>query len=165
MKIGIALLICVGGVGAGALPAQAFPVDPCDVWVDCTPPPPPPPSGPAYNLQGVIQNEGSEVHPDGYLHGRRAKIRGYSRLATWGNDRVDADYINVRCFAYDALGGYRTDYDSENGGALVDVSFVSNYVTGSTPAARTITVSCTHHATKNGVTYETTSSTAIQLAI
>ncbi|GLZ42837.1 hypothetical protein [Actinokineospora sp. NBRC 105648] len=105
-----------------------------------------------FNLQGVIQNQGYQSQ--GY--GRRVKIRGYSRLANSSNNRVDADYINVRCNAYDTLGGYTTDYDSENGGSLVDVNFASNFVYG-VGDARKIRVNCTHYATKAGEVYQTTS--------
>ncbi|MET9252922.1 hypothetical protein [Streptomyces sp. NPDC003717] len=114
---------------------------------------------PSYVLQGVIQVEGYTNAPNGQP-GRRVEIRGYSRLANASNDRVDADYINVRCNAYD-FNGYTTDYDSENGGALVDVHFASNWVYGVGPTYRTITVSCTHHATKYGVDYDTTSTRQI----
>lgn len=113
--LGIAVFLGLAIPGPASSPGQAIPVD-CDPEnMTCpggggggtTPPPV------VYNLQGVIQNEGYES----YQTGRRVKIRGHSRLANASNDRVDADYINVRCYAYDALGGYTADYDSENGGA------------------------------------------------
>ncbi|UYB54003.1 hypothetical protein OCJ37_08750 [Xanthomonas sp. AM6] len=105
-------------------------------------------------LQGVIENQGYESD-NGPGGGKRVKIRAYSRFANASNDRVDADYINVRCNAYDQIGnGYTTEYDSENGGALVDVHFASNFVYG---IYRTITVVCAHHATFGVNTYDTTS--------
>lgn len=117
----------------------------------------PPGSGgstPVYVLQGVIENQGYESD-NGPGGGKRVKIRAYSRFANASNDRVDADYINVRCNAYDQIGnGYTTEYDSENGGALVDVHFASNFVYG---IYRTITVVCAHHATFGVNTYDTTS--------
>lgn len=113
-----------------------------------------------YTLQGVIQNEGYEYESNG--PGKRVKIRGYSRFADPSNDRVDADYINVRCYAYDPLGGNTTKYDSENGGALVDVKFESNPVYG-VGGYRRITVTCTHYAEMNGVQYNTTSNAVIDI--
>ncbi len=121
-----------------------------------TTPPPPPPPAPTYTLQGVIQNEGYESN----AYGRRLRIRAYSRFANQNNNRVDADYINVRCTAFDQLGGSTTDYDSENNGALVDVHFNSNFVYG---AFRTITVSCTHNARNGAITYDSTSTTQINI--
>lgn len=162
---GIAVLAAVAGSAVVAAPAQALqPVCPITTeGTDCG-------GGdgggggggggttPSYTLQGVIQTEGFESSGQG----RRVKIRGYSRLANSSNNRVDADYINVRCFAYDALGGYTTDYDSENGGALVDVHFASNFVYG-IGSYRTITVNCTHEATKYGVTYNATSTLQVNI--
>lgn len=161
---GLAMIAALAGTGLAAAPAQATVTPPCPIDSDCG-------GGgdtggggggggtqATYVLQGVIQNEGYESSGQG----RRVKIRGYSRLADSGNDRVDADYINVRCSAYDALGGYTTDYDSENNGALVDVHFASNFVYG-IGGYRTITVSCTHHATKNGIVYDTTSTAQINI--
>ncbi|MEU3460355.1 hypothetical protein ABZ721_10400 [Streptomyces sp. NPDC006733] len=161
---GLALAAGLVGAGLVAAPAHATVNPPCPVDSDCgggdsggtggggggTPA--------TYVLQGVIQNEGYETSGQG----RRVKIRGYSRLADANNNRVDADYINVRCSAYDALGGYTTDYDSENGGALVDVHFASNFVYGYS-SYRTIRVNCTHQATKNGVAYATTSTSIIDI--
>jgi hypothetical protein len=115
---------------------------------------------PTYDLQGVIQTEYYQY--DSNHIGRRVHIRGYSRLADASNNRVDADYINVRCYAYDALGHSSTDYDSENNGALVDVHFDSPWVSG-IGGYRTITVNCVHHATKYGVVYDTTSTTQINI--
>jgi len=115
---------------------------------------------PGYTLQGVIQNEGytTDGAPPG---GKRVKIRAYSRFADPNNDRVDADYINVRCNARDPYGpGYTTDYDEEGNGALVDVKFASNWVVGE---FRTITIECAHHARYGWLTYDTTSS--LQIAI
>ncbi|MFI6228357.1 hypothetical protein ACIBCR_13715 [Micromonospora echinospora] len=113
-----------------------------------------------YTLQGAIENQGYET--SGY--GKRVKIRGYSRFADSSNNRVDADYINVRCYAYDMLGGYTTGYDSENNGALVDIKFASNYVYGVAGGGyRTITVTCSHYAEKNGVQYNATSNTQIDI--
>lgn len=118
-------------------------------------------TGPVYVLQGVIENQGYDFDPN-VPHSGRVDIRGYSRLADANNQRVDADYINVRCYAYDASGGWTTDYDSENNGALVDVHFASNWVYG-IGSYRTITVNCTHHATKYGVVYDTTSTAQITI--
>ncbi|MFE0590280.1 hypothetical protein [Micromonospora echinospora] len=113
-----------------------------------------------YTLQGAIENQGYET--SGY--GKRVKIRGYSRFADSSNNRVDADYINVRCYAYDMLGGYTTGYDAENDGALVDIKFASNYVYGVAGGGyRTITVTCSHYAEKNGVQYNATSNTQIDI--
>ncbi|MBO9880294.1 MULTISPECIES: hypothetical protein [Xanthomonas] len=117
-------------------------------------------STPVYTLQGVIQNQGyeSDNRPAG---GKRLKIRAYSRFANANNDRVDANYINVRCNAYDPYGnGYTTDYDEEGNGALVDVHFTSNFVYG---AYRKITVVCTHHAEYGANTYDTTSNAQIDI--
>lgn len=108
-------------------------------------------TAPTYVLQGVIQNEGYESGPAG---GKRVKIRGYSRFADVNNNRVDADFISVRCNAYDALGGYTTEYDEESDGALVDVHFPSNWIYG---AYRKITVVCVHNATNGVNTYNATS--------
>lgn len=111
-----------------------------------------------YTLQGVIQHQGYENDSGG---GRHAKIRAYSRFANPNNDRVDADYINVRCYAYGPT-GTTTDYDSENGGALVDVHFYSSAY----PAiggSGFVNVQCTHHAEFNGVSYDTTSSQQINI--
>lgn len=164
---GVALLAAFAGAGLMTAPAHAH-AELCEITIDdntCsgdgggsggggggT--------GPAYTLQGVIQNQGYETNP--YTGGRRVDIRGYSRLADANNNRVDADYINVRCYAYDALGGWTTDYDSENNGALVDVHFASNFVTG-IGSYRTITVNCTHYATKYGVVYQTSSTAQIDV--
>lgn len=114
---------------------------------------------PTYVLQGVIQNQGYETGPGG---GKRVKIRGYSRLANMSNDRVDADFISVRCNAYDNLGGYTTDYDEESNGALVDVHFASNFVYGMSTYRR-ITVVCVHNATKGVNTYSSTSTAEIDI--
>ncbi|WUH90264.1 hypothetical protein OG900_09235 [Streptomyces sp. NBC_00433] len=150
---GIVLLAALAGTGLATAPAQA-------ARPYCTTDPEDHPCGggtgggggtpPVYTLQGVIQHD----HDENAGVGRRAVFRAYSRLADSGNNRVDADYINVRCYAYDQLGGYTTDYDSENNGALVDVTFASNSIPG---ALRTITVNCTHYAEKNGTSYNTTS--------
>ncbi|WP_217809736.1 hypothetical protein [Micromonospora sp. NBS 11-29] len=167
-----AVVALASGLAASAMavtPAQAIPVEPpCPIGDDgCgggSEPPPPgggggTPPAPAYTLQGVIDlekygHEGSWPYRVGGV-----KVRAYSRFANAGNNRVDADYINVRCYANDAYGHSTTDYDSENGGALVDVTFWSpvNPVTGVLPQFRTITVTCAHHATNNGVNYDTTS--------
>ncbi|MGW6746136.1 hypothetical protein ACWGDX_36275 [Streptomyces sp. NPDC055025] len=163
--LGIALTAALAVTGMVAAPAQAIIINPpCPIDSDTC-------GGggdggggggggttPSYVLQGVIQQQGY----DSNANGRRVNIRGYSRLADSGNDRVDADFIEVRCNAYDALGGYTTSYDSENNGALVDVHFSSNFVYGIGPY-RTITVQCTHHATKNGISYDTISSTQIAI--
>jgi hypothetical protein len=160
---GIALLAALAGPGLMTTPAHAL-IPQCDIGDDSCGGGDGGSTGggtaPAYVLQGVIQNQGYETNP--YTYGRRVDIRGYSRLADASNNRVDADYINVRCYAYDALGGWTTDYDSENNGALVDVHFASNFVTG-IGDYRTITVNCTHHATKNGVVYDTTSTAQINI--
>lgn len=164
---GVALLASLAGAGLMTAPAHALPIcepspvenvsfgDGCDGGDGGggggTPP--------TYVLQGVIQNQGYDSDPH-VPHGSRVNIRGYSRLADANNNRVDADYINVRCYAYDPLGGATTDYDSENNGALVDVHFSSNFVYGS---YRTITVNCTHHATKYGIVYDTTSTAQITI--
>ena len=165
--VGVALLACFAATGAVAMPAHASEPD-CSLNCDGgggggtgdpgDPGTPPPPSSPAYNLQGVIQLE--SVGHEGAWPFRVGgiKVRGYSRLATWSNDRVDANYINVRCSA--AVLSYSTnDYDSENNGALVDVTFWSPTVpvSGVPAQSRTVTVNCTHHAEKNGVNYDTTS--------
>ncbi|OLZ44140.1 hypothetical protein BS329_37565 [Amycolatopsis coloradensis] len=110
----------------------------------------------AYILQGVIQNEG--LQSDGT--GKRVKIRGYSRFATPGNDRRDADYINVRCTATGPGGSTTGDYDSENDGALIDVHFETPWIPNGA-VLRTVHVACSHYATKNGVVYETASATDI----
>lgn len=117
-------------------------------------------STPVYTLQGVIQNQGYES--DGLpAGGKRLKIRAYSRFANANNDRVDANYINVRCNAYDQIGnGYTTDYDEEGNGALVDVHFKSNFVYG---IYRKITVVCTHHAEYGANTYDATSNAEIEI--
>ncbi|WP_027343278.1 hypothetical protein [Hamadaea tsunoensis] len=129
------------------------------------PPPPGGGGGPTYVLQGVIQKI-DEAH-EGAWPSRLGtiQIRGYSRLANANNDRIDADYINVRCYA-NVLAYSTTDYDSENNGALVDVHFWSPKVpTSGVPAAsRTVTVTCSHHAEKNGVSYDTTSSAQFVIA-
>ncbi|MGC4808794.1 hypothetical protein [Micromonospora sp. DT233] len=161
--VAIALLACLASAGTVAGPAHAWDVE-CPAG-ECgggdggggggggtTPP------SPAYNLQGVIQKD-DEGHDGAWPYRTGGiKVRGYSRLATWGNDRVDADYINVRCYA-NVLGYSTTDYDSENGGALVDVHFWSPIVpTSGVPApSRTVTVNCVHHAVKYGVNYDATS--------
>ncbi|AGL16578.1 hypothetical protein [Actinoplanes sp. N902-109] len=167
-----ALVAGLGATGLAAAPAQAFPVCPdMPVETDATIDDCGQPGGgggggggtaPVYTLQGVINleksaNEGTWPYRTGGV-----KVRGYSRLANAGNDRVDADYINVRCTAASPLGYTTTDYDSENNGALVDVTFWSPIIpTSGVPAAiRTITVTCVHHADKNGVAYDTTSSAA-----
>ncbi|MFG2049354.1 hypothetical protein ACGFIW_18220 [Micromonospora sp. NPDC048935] len=162
--LGVALLACFAFIGVNALPAQAW-VPECPVDSECggggggeggggggTPP------APTYNLQGVIQLEDTGHEGSWPLRAGGVKVRGYSRLATWGNDRVDAYYINVRCSA--SVLSYSThDYDSENNGALVDVTFWSPTVpvTGVPVQSRTVTVNCIHHAEKNGVNYDTTS--------
>ncbi|WP_414941254.1 hypothetical protein [Amycolatopsis sp. cmx-11-51] len=110
----------------------------------------------AYVLQGVIQKEG--LQSDGIS--KRVKIRGYSRFATPGNDRRDADYINVRCTATGPGGSETGKYDSENGGALVDVDFETPWIPNGA-VLRTVHVACTHYATKAGVVYENTSATDI----
>ncbi|MFJ6199022.1 hypothetical protein [Micromonospora sp. NPDC092111] len=160
--VGIALLACLAGTGAVAMPAYASEPD-CSLNCDGgggggDPVPPPPPPPPAYNLQGVIQLEGTGHEGTWPLRRGGIKVRGYSRLATWGNDRVDANYINVRCSAT-VLGYSTNDYDSENNGALVDVTFWSPIVpvTGVPVPSRTVTVNCTHYAEKNGVNYNATS--------
>ena len=43
------------------------------------------------------------------------------------------------------------------------MNFTSTFVYGIGSYYRTITVNCTHYATKNGVTYETTSSAQIAI--
>lgn len=154
LLVGFALTAALVGTALAAAPAQATLNPPCPIDQDCggetggstgggggTPQ--------TYTLQGVIQH--NKDLTDG--QGRRAEFRGYSRLADADNNRVDADYINVRCYARD-FAGYTTDYDSENNGALVDVTFQSNTLYG---ALRTITVDCVHHAEKNGIVYDTTS--------
>lgn len=115
---------------------------------------PPPPT---YTLQGVIQNQGYEYQPGPARFGR-VRIRGYSRFANANNDRVDADYMEVRCFAYDPNSNYTTDFDSESNGALVDVHFSSPFVPGGSIGIR---VNCTHYATFRGVTYNSTSTAQI----
>ncbi|KDN22101.1 hypothetical protein DV20_12015 [Amycolatopsis rifamycinica] len=112
----------------------------------------------AYVLQGVIQTEGTES--DGTA--RRMKLRGYSRFATPGNDRRDADYINVQCTATAQTGAVTGEYDSENGGALVDVHFGSPWIPNGA-FLRSVHVACTHYATKSGVVYETTSAADITI--
>ncbi|WP_329108719.1 hypothetical protein OG792_08745 [Micromonospora sp. NBC_01699] len=162
--LGIALLASLALTGVAAMPAQAW-LPECPIDSECggggggeggggggTPP------GPAYNLQGVIQLEDTGHEGAWPLRLGGIKVRGYSRLATWGNDRVDANYINVRCSA--TVLSYSTqEYDSENNGALVDVHFWSPTVpvTGVPAQSRTVTVTCIHHAEKNGVNYDTTS--------
>jgi len=159
---GIALLVAFAGTGLITMPAHAL-TPMCEETIETvncgvgeggggTPP--------TFFLQGVIENQGYQTDPNGY--GRRVDIRGYSRLADANNNRVDADYISVRCYAYDALGGWTTDYDDEYNGALVDVHFASNWVYG-IGGYRTITVNCTHHATKYGVVYDTTSTAQINI--
>ncbi|MFI9638842.1 hypothetical protein ACIG87_02065 [Micromonospora sp. NPDC051925] len=164
--VGIALLACLAGTGAVAMPAHASEPDcslNCDGGGSGGDPGPgnpgtPPPTSPAYNLQGVIQLESVGHEGTWPLRVGGIKVRGYSRLATWSNDRVDANYINVRCSAT-VLSYATNDYDSENNGALVDVTFWSPIVpVGGVPAqSRTVTVNCTHHAEKNGVNYDATS--------
>lgn len=113
-------------------------------------------TGPTYTLQGVIQHEGYEYSSGGFRH---AKIRGYSRFANQNNDRVDADYIEVRCYAYGPT-GTTMDYDSETDGALVDVHFYSSGY----PAiggSGIVNVQCSHHVEHNGVTYDATSASQI----
>ncbi|WP_030488154.1 hypothetical protein [Micromonospora chokoriensis] len=160
----IALMVGLSVAVASAAPAQAWlpecPIDDCGGGEGGggggggggTPP------GPAYNLQGVIQLE--EVGHDGAWPYRLGgvKVRGYSRLANQSNDRVDANYINVRC-STSVLSYSTNDYDSENNGALVDVHFWSPTVpvSGVPVQSRTVTVNCSHHAEKNGVSYDTTS--------
>ncbi|MDC8012564.1 hypothetical protein [Tahibacter soli] len=114
---------------------------------------------PTYTLQGVIQHEGNESDSGGGVH---ARIRGYSRLANQNNDRVDADYIEVRCYAYGPT-ATTMDYDSETNGALVDVHF---YSSAHPPIGGSgiVNVQCTHHAEKNGVTYDATSATQIAIS-
>lgn len=112
-----------------------------------------------YTLQGVIQHQGYEYSSGGFRH---AKIRGYSRFANQNNDRVDADYIEVRCYAYGPT-GTTMDYDSETDGALVDVHFYSSGY----PAiggSGIVNVQCTHHAEFRGVTYDATSSSQIAIS-
>lgn len=116
-------------------------------------------TAPTYVLQGVIQNQGYETGPGG---GKRVKIRGYSRFADVNNNRVDADFISVRCNAYDALGGYTTEYDDESNGALVDVHFASNFVYGVSNYRR-ITVVCVHNATNGVNNYSATSTAEIDI--
>ena len=111
---------------------------------------------PTYTLQGVIQDQGNERNSNGWLF---AHIRGYSRLADANNDRVDADYISVACNTYGP--GTSSDSDDEHNGALVDVHFYSAGVPRG--GVNTVTVQCTHHAEKNGVSYNTTSTTQIPL--
>ncbi|WP_432906949.1 hypothetical protein ACQP1S_14220 [Micromonospora matsumotoense] len=159
--VAITLLSCIAGAGAVAIPAYASEPEcslNCDgggSGGDPVPPTPTSPPGPAYNLQGVIQLESVGHEGNWPLRVGGIKVRGYSRLATWGNDRVDANYINVRCSAT-ALAYVTNDYDSENNGALVDVTFWSPTVpvTGVPVQSRTVTVRCTHHAEKNGVNYD-----------
>jgi hypothetical protein len=143
-------------------PVSAMPVDPCDRWPDtCAPPPPPdPPPAPVYTLQGVIQNEGIDSDPNGVPHAKRVNIRGYTRFADASNNRVDTDYINVRCYATDQLGQQTTDYDSENNGSLVDVHFASPWVYGE---FRVITVTCTHTGRRGSTDYNTTSTVQITI--
>jgi hypothetical protein len=112
-----------------------------------------------YTLQGVIQHQGYDYSSGGMRH---AKIRGYSRFANQNNDRVDADYIEVRCTAYGPTGN-TMDYDSETDGALVDVHFYSSGY----PAiggSGIVNVQCTHHAEHNGVTYDATSNAQIAIS-
>lgn len=111
-----------------------------------------------YTLQGVIQHQGNDRDSGGGMH---AKIRGYSRFADQNNNRVDADYIEVRCTAYGPTGN-TTDYDSETNGALVDVHF---YSSGYPPVGGSgiVNVQCSHHAEHNGVTYDATSTTQIAI--
>lgn len=116
-------------------------------------------TAPTYVLQGVIQNQGYESGPGG---GKRVKIRGYSRFADVNNNRVDADFISVRCNAYDALGGYTTEYDEESNGALVDVHFASNFVYGMSNYRR-ITVVCVHNASNGVNSYSATSTAEIDI--
>jgi hypothetical protein len=114
---------------------------------------------PRYVLQGEIQNQGYE---DGSNRSKFLKIRAYSRFADQNNDRVDADYINVRCTAFGVVGG-ASDYDSENGGALVDVHFgVGPIAPGMIGVP--VTVQCTHHATYGTTTYDTTSTSTIYVS-
>ncbi|MGW1059094.1 hypothetical protein [Micromonospora rubida] len=161
--VGIALLACLAGAGAVAMPAHAWlpecPIEECGGGGDGGGGGPvTPPSSPAYNLQGVIQLEETGHEGAWPLRTGGVKVRGYSRLATWGNDRVDANYINVRCFA-NVLSYSTQEYDSENNGALVDVHFWSPTVpvSGVPVQSRTVTVNCVHHAEKYGVSYDTTS--------
>ncbi|MDC8012747.1 hypothetical protein [Tahibacter soli] len=117
------------------------------------------PTGPTYTLQGVIQHQGYEYSSGGFRH---AKIRGYSRFANQNNDRVDADYIEVRCYAYGPTGN-TMDYDDETNGALVDVHFYSSGY----PAiggSGIVNVQCTHYAENNGVVYNATSSAQIAIS-
>lgn len=109
-----------------------------------------------YTLQGVIQHQGNDRDSGGGMH---AKIRGYSRFADQNNNRVDADYIEVRCTAYGPT-GTTTDYDDETNGALVDVHF---YSSGYPPVGGSgiVNVQCTHHAEHNGLSYDATSTTQI----
>ncbi|MEV6690978.1 hypothetical protein AB0M35_05845 [Micromonospora sp. NPDC051196] len=165
VRAAVALMLGLGAVAMAATPAQALPPT-CWELDTCIELPPPgggggggTPPAPAYTLQGVIElekygHEGSWPYRTGGV-----KVRGYSRFANSSNNRVDADYINVRCYANTLSGYSTTDYDSENNGALVDVHFWSPTipVTGVSPEFRTITVNCVHHATKNGVSYNTTS--------
>ena len=117
------------------------------------------PAGPTYTLQGVIQQQGFSYSSGNFRH---AKIRGYSRLANQNNDRVDADYIEVRCYAYGPT-GTTMDYDDETNGALVDVHF---YSSGHPPIGGSgiVNVQCTHYAEFNGVTYNATSSAQIAIS-
>lgn len=165
IRAAVALMLGLGAVAMAAAPAQALPPR-CWELDDCIELPPPgggggggTPPAPAYTLQGVIElekygHEGNWPYRTGGV-----KVRGYSRFANASNNRVDADYINVRCYANTLTGYSTTDYDSENNGALVDVHFWSPTipVTGVSPEFRTITINCVHHATKNGVNYNTTS--------
>lgn len=112
-----------------------------------------------YTLQGVIQHQGNDRDSGGGVH---AKIRGYSRFANQNNNRVDADYIEVRCYAYGPT-GTTMDYDSETNGALVDVHF---YSSGYPPVGGSgiVNVQCTHYAEHNGVTYNATSTAQIAIS-
>ncbi|SCL67167.1 hypothetical protein [Micromonospora peucetia] len=161
--VGIALLATLAGTGAMAAPAHAWDVicpigDECGGGGDPGTGPGVPPPAPAYTLQGVIQHEGEEHQGAWPLRQGRVKIRGYSRFANSSNDRVDANYINVRCSAT-VLGYTNNDYDAENNGALVDVHFKSPMVpvSGVPVQSRTVTVTCIHYAEKNGVSYDATS--------
>ncbi|WP_017912794.1 hypothetical protein [Xanthomonas sp. SHU 166] len=118
-------------------------------------------STPVYTLQGVIQNQGYQTE-NGPAGAKRVVIRAYSRFANASNNRIDADYMNVNCKAYDVYGHSGSDYDEERNGALVDVHFKSPWVLGY-GTYRKITVVCTHHAEYGANTYDTTSNMEIQI--
>ncbi|HJU40967.1 MAG TPA: hypothetical protein VJ724_15450 [Tahibacter sp.] len=155
-----------GSLAVAPRPAYAQFVEPCtiDNPDSCNFPPPGDgggggTTGPTYTLQGVIQHQGYDYSSGGFRH---AKIRGYSRFANQYNDRVDADYIEVRCYAYGPTGN-TMDYDSETDGALVDVTFYSSGY----PAiggSGIVNVQCTHYAENDGVVYNATSTAQIAIS-